>query len=154
MTRWVRTPLSGIALSLLVLVLAVTGAGASTVSDALIARGQKALAMRDYAAARRAFEQAIVADPRNVRAYTDLGFVNQQTGAVDKAWKYYQTALELEPNDVGALSRSGHLDLAIGRLETAEQKLAKLRRLCATCPEFHQLNHAVTAQKARQQVRR
>lgn len=132
------------------LALALTGAWATQVSDAWIAQGQRALTARDYEAARRAFERAIVADPHDARAYSDLGLVNQQTGAVDKAWKYYRMALELEPNDVGALSRSARLDLDIGRVESAERKLSKLRGLCAACPEYRQLDQALSAYKVRQ----
>jgi Flp pilus assembly protein TadD len=132
------------------LALAATGAWATPVSDAWVAQGQRALDARDYATARRAFERAMVADPQDARAYADLGLVNQQTGAVDKAWKYYRMALELAPNDVSALSRSARLDLDIGRVESAQRKLSKLREVCAACPEYRQLDQAVTAYKARQ----
>lgn len=132
------------------LALAATRAWATPVSDAWVAQGQRALNARDYAAARQAFERAMVADPHDPRPYADLGLVNQQTGAVDKAWKYYRMALELAPNDVSALSRSARLDLDIGRVESAERKLSKLREVCAACREYRQLDQAVTAYKARQ----
>ena len=133
-----------------VLALAATGAWATPVSDAWVAQGQRALNARDYAAARQAFERAMVADPQDARVYAGLGLMNQQTGAMDKAWKYYRMAQELAPNDVVVLSRSARLDLDIGRVESAERKLSKLRDVCAACPEYRQLDRAVTAYKARQ----
>jgi Tfp pilus assembly protein PilF len=129
------------------------GAGAAwatPTSDALVRQGQQALARKDYDAARHSFEQAIVADPHDAGAFGDLGFANQRLGAVDKAWRYYRTALEIEPDNVRVLERSGDLDVSLGRLDSAREKLEHLRAVCGACADYRRLDRAIAASAARQ----
>lgn len=125
-------------------------ADASPTSNALVRQGQQALVRKDYDAARRAFEQAIVADPGDAGAFGDLGRANQRLGAVDKAWRNYRTALEIEPDNVRVLAWSGDLDVSLGRLDSARDKLEHLHTVCGACADYQRLNRAISAYAARQ----
>jgi tetratricopeptide (TPR) repeat protein len=132
-------------LACLMIGLWVPPAQAGSVSDALVREGRQAMTRQDYDAARRAFEQAIVADPQNAAAFGDLGLVNQRTGAVDRAWRYYHTALEIAPRDVTALSLAGALDVSLDRIDAARQKLGRLHDACGNCAEYIRLKRTVDA---------
>ncbi len=152
--RWARARGIGLAGAGLVALATVgTGAGtacASPTSNALVRQGQQALARKDYDAARHSFEQAIVADPHDAGAFGDLGLANQRLGAVDKAWRYYRTALEIEPDNVRVLAWSGDLDASLGRLDSAREKLDHLRAVCGACADYRRLDRAITTSAARQ----
>lgn len=125
-------------------------AHATPTSDALVQRGQQALDRKDYDGARRLFEQAIVADPNDARAFGDLGIAHQRLGAVDKAWRYYRHALEIEPNNVWLLAWSGDLDVTIGRIESARRKLDQVGQICGRCADYQRLDRAINSDAARQ----
>jgi Flp pilus assembly protein TadD len=151
---WTRARGVGLAgaglVALAIIGVSVGPACASPTSNALVRQGQQALAHKNYDAARRSFEQAIVADPHDAGAFGDLGRANQRLGAVDKAWRYYRTALEIEPDNVRVLAWSGDLDVSLGRLDSAREKLDHLRAVCGECADYRRLDHAITASAARQ----
>jgi Tfp pilus assembly protein PilF len=136
--------------AMIAIVAGVGVAGASPISNALVRQGQQALARKDYDAARRSFEQAIVADPHDAGAFGDLGRANQRLGAVDKAWRYYRTALDIEPDNVRVLAWSGDLDVSLGRLDSAREKLDHLHTVCGTCADYRRLDRTISAYVARQ----
>jgi Flp pilus assembly protein TadD len=67
----------------------------------------------------------------------------------DAAEKFYDEALRIDPNHRGALEYSGELYLMKGDLAKAEQRLAKLDKVCRLpCEEYTDLKKAVAAYKA------
>ena len=61
----------------------------------------------------------------------------------------YDTALRIDPSHRGALTYSGELALRNGNLPVAEQRLARLEKLCARkCEEYLSLDSAVRRYKA------
>ena len=63
--------------------------------------------------ARRAFEAAIIADPRDLTPYLNLGDLELRAGRVDRAAQILAEALTLDPHS--SVVRQG-LDVALGAL--------------------------------------
>ena len=117
--------------------------------------GSDALATaRELVAAKR-FDAAV----ESLREVNDTGSADWQnlmgyslrrskTPDVAAAQKHYDTALRIDPNHRGALAYSGELALMKGDLPTAEQRLARLDKVCARkCSEYLDLEDAVKRYK-------
>lgn len=67
----------------------------------------------------------------------------------DAAERYYDAALQINPQHKGALEYSGEMYLVLGRLDKAEQRLSTLDQLCKTpCFEYVMLKKAVDDYRA------
>ncbi len=122
-------------------------AEAETPQPNLVA-GVRALEARDFEAAVRQLERAIVADPKSSEAYFRLGQSHRGLGDLDRALKYMRLALQIEPNNFPALSERGDTLLAAGKVEEARAALADLESRCGeTCPESQSLQKAIDAHK-------
>ncbi len=118
-------------------------------SSLLVDRGMATLDKNQLTDAQKLFEQAIVANPQNAQAYSYLGYVWYRQGKGDVAGRYFSTALEIDPNQLKALSWGGQADLTTSNLESAEAKLQRLSRICGTgCAEYKLLSDAVTTYKS------
>lgn len=91
-----------------------------------VLRGETLLSSGKHAEAAKAFQQAIVENPEDARAWLDLGLAQEGLGRAKAAEKSYRKATELEPgfaeayNNLGVLVReSGALNDAIHILERA-----------------------------------
>ncbi len=60
-----------------------------------------------------------------------LGFVSRRLGRLDTALAYYDRALALDPNHLGATEYLGELYIQMGDLHRARAQLAQLDALCA-----------------------
>ena len=117
---------------------------ATSASNILLEKGKRELDKAEFAAAIRLFEQAVAANPLNADAFTYLGRSYQLAGIPSRAYKYYGIALEIDPNELRALSWSGQVDSDESRDELAAEKLTRLQRLCGTsCPEYQSLKRAI-----------
>jgi len=120
------------------------------VSEILIDSGISALDKEKLDDARQTFEQAVVADPSNAKAFSYLGYAHYRKGDRALAKKYFSIALDIDPNERHALSWGGQVDLAAADLEGAEAKLLRLSRLCGTdCSEYKILSDAVSSYKTK-----
>ena len=109
-----------------------------------------ALEKNQIDAARQLWEQAVVANPRNATAYSYLGLAAQRAGDKDNAKKYFDLALDIDPNEVHALSWGGQADLTAADLEGAQAKLQRLSRLCGPgCAEYKLLSDSVVSYKSK-----
>jgi Tfp pilus assembly protein PilF len=118
------------------------------ISTALVEKGKAALGKQDFKAASEAFEQAVVANPQNAQGFSYLGLTKLRMGDKPNAKKYFDIALEIDPNQIQALSWAGQADLSASNLESAEAKLQRLSRLCGpNCTEYKQLSEAVSSYK-------
>ncbi len=105
-------------------------------SVALTCQGEALTASGQYDAAIDALETALVVDPRNRSAYVALARVAQNQKLPGKAVGLYGEALNLEPNDVTALSGQGEALVQRGAVEKAKQNLEKLKTVCKDpCPQ-------------------
>lgn len=109
----------------------------------LTSKGVEAAAAGNLTGARRYLEEAIVANPANLRAFTQLGIVHQARGNKKLARKYFLIALSIDPIDPKALSRLAHLDIAAGDRASAAEALRKLRSICASCVQTRDLAQAL-----------
>lgn len=113
---------------------------ATSASNHLLQKGIEELENSNLAGAIRLFEQAVTANPKNARAFSYLGQGYGQVGNTTRAYKYYGIALDIDPNEVKALSWSGQVDLRNDRFDLAGRKLVRLERVCGlVCPEYQSL---------------
>jgi cytochrome b involved in lipid metabolism len=71
------------------------------------------------------------------RSYANNADVNNLLG-------YYQKALKINPNHLGALEYQGELFLQTKKLSSAKKNLAKLKKLCGeNCEEYLDLKQAI-----------
>lgn len=118
------------------------------ISMTLVDQGKAALAKQDLKAASQAFEEAVVANPQNAVGFSYLGLTKLRMGEKPVAKKYFDIALQIDPNQIQALSWAGQADLSASNLESAEAKLQRLSRLCGpNCTEYKQLSEAVSSYK-------
>ena len=142
-------------LRLAVLIAGLLSAGGSA---ALAAGTSPSAATPDYASAQAAVKagrysdaMAILAalaqtDANNPDVWNLLGYSSRKLGDRNKAALYYQYALQLNPQHVGALEYQGELFVETGALEMARVNLARLESICgAGCEEYRDLAKAIAS---------
>ncbi len=86
----------------------------------------------------------VVADgAQNADAFNLLGYASRKSGALEQAEQYYNTALTIDPNHLGALEYQGELFVMTDRMDLARANLDKLVALCGTCEEQADLAEAL-----------
>ena len=114
------------------------------------AQGEKLIKAKDYKGAIPLFEKVTAGDPNNADAHNYLGYARRHLGENDRALGHYQKALAINPDHRGANEYLGQLYLILNDLPKAEERLAKLDKLCTFgCEEYSELKKAVTAYKAK-----
>ncbi|HWA48905.1 MAG TPA: tetratricopeptide repeat protein [Dongiaceae bacterium] len=68
-----------------------------------------------------------------------IGFSLRKTGKMADALGYYQRALALDPEHLGANEYLGELYLEIKQPAKAKERLAVLQKACGDCEEFEDL---------------
>ena len=77
--------------------------------------------------------------PNNPDVLNLIGFSLRKTGHMDAALDYYNKALALNPEHLGANEYLGELYLELKQPAKAKERLETLRRACTDCEEFHDL---------------
>ena len=90
-----------------------------------VLRGDGLLAEGKVAEARGAFEQALVSDPKDPRAWLDLGLVHEATSNFTAAEKAYRRATESDPQFAEAFNNLGVLLRERGKLAEATAMLER-----------------------------
>jgi Flp pilus assembly protein TadD len=109
--------------------------------------GKKAIDSKNWQQAVDSFSKVVKEDPKNADAYNYLGYANRWLGRLPAAFAAYDKALALNPKHKGALEYSGIAYLKSGQKAKAEQQLAKLQSICATCEETKDLAKAMSEAK-------
>jgi tetratricopeptide (TPR) repeat protein len=104
---------------------------------------RQALREHDYGAAIEALNRAARLDPDNADVQNLLGFAHRESGEVKASLPYYERALALNPNHVGAHEYIGHAYLYLGQVGKAKEHLARLGEICGDCPEHESLERAI-----------
>ena len=113
-------------------------------SVALTQQAQALSAQARYQEATDLLETALAVDPRNRAAYIGLARAAQGLKLPGKAVKFYYEALQLEPNDLTALSGQGEALVQRGAVDRAKANLARVRSLCkGACPQATTLAAAI-----------
>ena len=144
---------AAVALSLVLAITASAGFSQNTEhavdprSTALLDQGYAAQKQGDYDTATGLYESALAVDPANRAAFIALAQVARAQQLPGKAIRLYREALELNPNDMAALSGQGEALIQRGAVEKARRNLARIKALCTgTCPEEAQLLAALEKQ--------
>jgi tetratricopeptide (TPR) repeat protein len=83
-------------------------------------------------------------EPRNADALNLMGYSLRKTGQYKLSLSYYQAALAIEPQNLGANEYLGELYVLMGETEKAKQQLAILTAACgADCVQTRDLTTAI-----------
>lgn len=111
---------------------------------------KKAIAGRDWHRAIQVLERAAKGDPKDADVQNLLGYSYRKLGHVERAFRHYARALELNPKHLGAHEYVGELWLSVGNLAKAREHLDTLRKLCpAVCEERADLEKAIAEHEKR-----
>jgi Tfp pilus assembly protein PilF len=102
----------------------------------------------DYRGAMSILDKIIAKDPRNPDALNLMGFCERKLGNTDEALEYYEKALAIRPNHVGANEYLGELYLEMKNLPKAEERLKVLAKACNNCEEQQELKEKIEKYKA------
>jgi tetratricopeptide (TPR) repeat protein len=84
-----------------------------------------------FAEAYDALTRANAAIGPNADVLNYMGFVSRKLGRYDAALAYYNQALTIDPNHLGAIEYLGELYIQMGEMERARGQLAQLDSLCS-----------------------
>lgn len=100
-------------------------------SIALQKQGEALLAQGKYEAADDALEAALVADPKNRKAFVAMARVAMGQKLYGQAIRFTNRALQMEPTDREALLLQGEAMVEAGASARAKSVLARLTKVCA-----------------------
>ena len=99
-----------------------------------------------YSSAIQTLQAVVKQDRQNADAYNLLGFASRKLEKTEDAAKYYEAALEIKPDHLGALEYQGELFLMIDEPEKANANLEKLLELCGMdCHEYLDLKAEIAS---------
>ena len=110
-----------------------------------------AIAHYDYQKAIDHLQKVLAATPDNADALNLMGFSERKLGHMDQSLSYYNKALALKPDHLGANEYLGELYLEMKDVKKAEERLAVLEKACnASCEEYNELKAKIEQYKAMQ----
>jgi cytochrome c-type biogenesis protein CcmH/NrfG len=113
-------------------------------AKSLLQQGQAALDAGQADKAIDAFEAALTVAPGNPQVLVSLATATRRQGMQGKALRYYREALEIDPQNVSALSGEGAALAEKGALEKARLNLARVEGLCgSSCVATRDLQAAI-----------
>lgn len=115
----------GLALEQFKIVAASPGEFQAAAQKALqVSNGYDALKSGDRAAARKAFEAAVAADPKDAAALKQLGFINNADGNASAAAANFEAARALEPGDYSIALQLGYTYTFLRQEEQARREFS------------------------------
>lgn len=118
-------------------------------ADTDYTKAEKVIKAQDYKRAIPLLEQVVSKQPKNADAFNYLGYAHRKLGEKEKAQTYYETALDIDPNHLGANEYMGELMLEMDNLPGAEARMAVLDKACRNCPEKRELRDAIDKFKSK-----
>ena len=99
---------------------------------------------KNFSAALNLLKQADLSYTNNADINNLLGFSSRNLKQFSASARYYQKALRINPNHLGALEYQGELFLQTKKVSAAKKNLAKLKQLCGVnCEEYLDLKKAI-----------
>ena len=99
---------------------------------------------KNFTAALNLLKQADSTYANNADVNNLLGFSSRNLKQFSASARYYQKALRVNPNHLGALEYQGELFLQTKKVSAAKKNLAKLKQLCGVnCEEYLDLKKAI-----------
>lgn len=121
----------------------------NTNSDGEYRIAKTAIAQYDYQKAIDHLQKILAATPDNADALNLMGFSERKLGHPDQSLEYYNKALALKPEHLGANEYLGELYLEMKDVKKAEERLAVLEKACnASCEEYNELKEKIDQFKA------
>ena len=85
--------------------------------------------------------------------WTLLAFSSRKLGSYVNAEKYYEKALELDPENKAALEYQGELYVVTNRPQLANENLKKLESLCPkSCDELEKLQDFISGKTEKEKL--
>ena len=85
--------------------------------------------------------------------WTLLAFSSRKLGSYANAEKYYEKALELDPQNKAALEYQGELFVVLDRPRLANENLNKLKTLCPdSCDELEKLKDFISSKIVKEKI--
>ncbi|MBL8631501.1 MAG: hypothetical protein JNM81_17835 [Rhodospirillaceae bacterium] len=103
---------------------------------------QKAVDAGDFKKALPMVSELSKFEPENPEVLSMLGYVQRNNGLMDEAMASYNKALSFKADHMGALEYQGELFLKLNDKASAEANLAKLKTICPTGCEAHDVLQA------------
>ncbi|MEZ5666710.1 MAG: tetratricopeptide repeat protein [Alphaproteobacteria bacterium] len=123
-----------------------TSSGGTSATAGLMAQAQAAVDAGDYANAIAALNQVVAAEPGNADALNLLGYSTRSLDRFTEAMGFYERALAIDPEHLGANEYYGELLIKMGDIEGAQERLAVLDEVCFLgCDEYDALAEAIDA---------
>jgi len=120
----------------------------ATSESALYQQASAMVDAKDYRGAMPILEKILAQNPRNADALNLMGYCSRKTGEGEDAEEYYQKALAINPNHLGANEYLGEYYLEEKNLKKAQERLKVLSKACNGCWEQKQLEAAIAKFKA------
>ena len=129
-----------LALALPAAALAAGGTTSTTgdsTADENLDMAKTAIAQFKYDKAKEYLEKVLAVTPDNADALNLMGFTERKLGDPTDSLTYYNKALALNPNHLGANEYLGELYLEMKDVKKAKERLAVLKQACGgTCEEY------------------
>jgi predicted Zn-dependent protease len=125
-----------------------SSSNSSTSVSAMYTQASAKVDATDYRGAMTILDKIIAKDPHNPDALNLMGFCDRKLGNTDEALEYYNKALAIRPNHVGANEYLGELYLELKDLPKAEERLKVLAKACNGCEEQQELKEKIDKYKA------
>lgn len=120
----------------------------TTAKDADYQAAEQAVKAQNFNVAIPLLQKVVQHNPMNADAWNYLGFSNRKLGNFPEALADYEKALAIDPDHLGANEYLGELYLQTGDMPKAQERLAKLDKLCTFgCEEYRALKAAIEAKK-------
>jgi len=112
------------------------------------ALAQTAITQQDFQSAVTHLNTVLASQPDNPDALNLMGFSKRKLGDLSGALQYYDKALALQPNHVGANEYLGELYLEMKLPAKAQERLDALQQICGSCEEYTELKEKMDQYKA------
>ena len=112
--------------------------------SAFLSEADALIKQKNFTAALNLLKQADSTYANNADVNNLLGFSSRNLRQFSASARYYQKALRINPNHLGALEYQGELFLQTKKVSAAKKNLAKLKQLCGVnCEEYLDLKKAI-----------
>ena len=112
--------------------------------SAFLGEADALIMQKNFSAALNLLKQADSTYTNNADVNNLLGFSSRNLKQFSASARYYQKALRVNPNHLGALEYQGELFLQTKKVSAAKKNLAKLKQLCGVnCEEYLDLKKAI-----------
>jgi tetratricopeptide (TPR) repeat protein len=119
-----------------------------TTADAEYAQAQTAITQQDFQGAVSHLNNVLVSQPNNPDVLNLMGFSKRKMGDQTAAMEYYDKALSLQPNHIGANEYLGELYLELKLPAKAQERLDVLQQACGNCEEYGELKEKIEKYKS------